>query len=64
VWTKDILSFSRVGEQQLIDAIPLAEIKKIEGVGPNPLERTEKQSSSQHNVRDSEAIQEGKRRVS
>jgi hypothetical protein len=61
VWTKDVLSFSRVGEKQLIDAIPLAEIKKIEEVGSNPLDRAEKQGSNQHNVRENESVQEGTR---
>jgi hypothetical protein len=52
VWTKDIICFARVGQEQLIDAIPLSEIKSIESVRSNPMDRAERQSSSQHLMRE------------
>jgi hypothetical protein len=33
IWTKDVIAFARAGEEFLIDAIPLSEIKSIEAVG-------------------------------
>jgi hypothetical protein len=60
VWTRDVFTFCRVGDEQVIDAIPLCEIKSIEGVGSSPLDMPEKQSSSQHNFRESEVLHEGK----
>ncbi len=42
-----------MGEEQLIDAIPLSEIKNIESVGSNPMDRKERQTaSSQHLLSD------------
>jgi hypothetical protein len=53
LWTKEIMCFARMGEEQLIDAIPLSEIKNIESVGSNPMDRKERQTaSSQHLLSD------------
>jgi hypothetical protein len=64
LWSKDILSFARVGEEQLIDAIPVSEIKSVEGVGSKHLNRVDTQLSSHQISSDVEiapAQLEGKR---
>jgi hypothetical protein len=38
IWTKDVIAFARAGEEVLIDAIPLSEIKSIEAVGSRHLD--------------------------
>ncbi len=38
IWTKDVIAFARAGEELLIDAIPLSEIKSIEAVGSRQLD--------------------------
>ena len=33
IWTKDILAFAKPGEESLIDAIPLHEMRSVKAVG-------------------------------